>query len=533
MLWEYVVWWPASNLANSLIVDATARYNQSQGSWDPATPYFLRTVYATEVLAAPASLTAKGSILLLYLRIFNPSVQLRQCVAATLVITGIFAIPSLPLFSFYCAPNATTTTWAPSIANTCASANLWAAVLQVADAMINLVIFLLPLPSIFRLHLSMKRRLLLAFVLMHGVFALAASIVGAVYRVQLAKTPVDRVTALWFRSAAFTAFGVELSMTLVTGSMHACWGYLRSAHARYQSSKGSRGTSYYYDSERHGASGGSGEKMAAASVQERGSVTPGSGGRNGFRPPLTPPLTGESPRRWGVAYTSYSRTQTTPVEDEELDLAGPTTAPTSNAVSAAQAEPASKYPRSPSDSEPSSLSRPLSFPGHASDLPSGTFHSDSTKLCEPHSARDIEPPRPRTHPAPRNRSGLMSDIEAAVSATGKARLVVGHARPSSGASFDAVDVRQSFDVPPRNMNSFYTSETGSPVPRTGSEQMSHHAREPQLRAASMEQRREYVVERVDGDYLVSRAPGQEAAPRHVEPWMGIRRDVHVEVRESM
>jgi hypothetical protein len=127
----------------------------------------------------------------------------------------------------------------------------------------------------------------------------------------------------------------------------------------------------------------------------------------------------------------------------------------------------------------------------------------------------------------------MSDIEAAVSAAGKARLVVGHTRPSSGASFDAVDVRQSFDVPPRNMNAFYASETRSPALRAGSDPMSHHAREPQPRTASMEQRREYVVERVDGDYLVSRAPGQAVAPRPVEPWMGIRRDVRVEVRESM
>ena len=194
-------------------------------------------------------MAAKLSVLLLYLRIFSPSNHLRQAIYAVSTAVALLSISSVSVFSFYCAPNAETTGWSPNMATVCSSANSFALTQSVLDSALNLTVLLLPVPSIMRLHLSLKRRLGIVFILMHGVFALVACSVAVFYRVGLWRAGAGP-SALWWRTAALECGVVELSMTLVSGSLHACWGYIRSFKARQEAKSNASGSTLSYSREK-------------------------------------------------------------------------------------------------------------------------------------------------------------------------------------------------------------------------------------------------------------------------------------------
>ena len=71
--------------------------------------------------------------------------------------------------------------------------------------------------------MSLKKKLGVTFIFMHGVFALVGSVAGLYYRARLAQS----ANSLFYQTASMICLTVENDMTIVSSSMHPCATYLR------------------------------------------------------------------------------------------------------------------------------------------------------------------------------------------------------------------------------------------------------------------------------------------------------------------
>lgn len=118
---------------------------------------YRKAILTTEVLYTPASTSIKFSILLLYRRIF-PSKKLKivlQCIAGFLV---IFALTQMLSVIFQCTPVAAL--WNPTAhpGATCDSYTPALILFGAVNAATDVIILCLPMPLLWRLHVTKTRR---------------------------------------------------------------------------------------------------------------------------------------------------------------------------------------------------------------------------------------------------------------------------------------------------------------------------------------------------------------------------------------
>lgn len=106
----------------------------------------------------------KASILLLYLQLFGINARFRYAVYAGLVLTFLTYFPSVPLEAYYAAPHIGQT-WEDLLTNGMPQRlGYWGLVQGPLAVVVDLYLFILPLPVIRQLHLTKTRRMGLAAV---------------------------------------------------------------------------------------------------------------------------------------------------------------------------------------------------------------------------------------------------------------------------------------------------------------------------------------------------------------------------------
>ena len=130
-------------------------------------PLMAQILYAEAALLAPISFFPKVSILLLYREIFTVHRSMRTAIYLGLILAGLQSWPTLAFTSYYLAPHGGQT-WSEfrrKLSHELFAHNVprallyWVVAQGVAAVLLDIYIFLLPIPLVLKLHLPRKQRL--------------------------------------------------------------------------------------------------------------------------------------------------------------------------------------------------------------------------------------------------------------------------------------------------------------------------------------------------------------------------------------
>lgn len=121
----------------------------------------MKILFAQGIILGPVIFFAKAAILLLYLQIFTSHYPMRVAVYAGIIFTGLVYWASVPLEIAFAAPRPGEN-WSSLLTNGHPQKLIyWGVVQGTLAVVIDLYIFILPLPVLWRLHMSLKRRIAL------------------------------------------------------------------------------------------------------------------------------------------------------------------------------------------------------------------------------------------------------------------------------------------------------------------------------------------------------------------------------------
>ena len=107
----------------------------------------------------PAVFFAKGSILLLYLRIFSVKQKVRYGVYAGLAWAFLLYWTGIPIATSFCVPRIGDVWDVQAVGERCAKMSLYLMTVSVLAVVLDFYILILPISTIMGLHMSLNRRL--------------------------------------------------------------------------------------------------------------------------------------------------------------------------------------------------------------------------------------------------------------------------------------------------------------------------------------------------------------------------------------
>ena len=122
-----------------------------------------------EVLIGPSSFFAKASLLLLYLRIFGPKKSTRYAIYTGLAFAFCLYWINIPISAYYCAPSGGKSWDLTEIALKCEKSAILGLVQGPLNIVLDLFIFVLPIPVVIRLQMSYRRRMAVLSVFFTGI----------------------------------------------------------------------------------------------------------------------------------------------------------------------------------------------------------------------------------------------------------------------------------------------------------------------------------------------------------------------------
>ena len=115
--------------------------------------------YSESLFAMLSLFSSKGAILLLYLRIFQISTIMRWSIWLGLVLNFLIYWIFLGVISYYCTPRIGKPWVSLLTAHSCLHMKLGTLVLSVLSIVLDLYIFILPIPMVLKLQMTLKKRL--------------------------------------------------------------------------------------------------------------------------------------------------------------------------------------------------------------------------------------------------------------------------------------------------------------------------------------------------------------------------------------
>ncbi|KAI1737523.1 hypothetical protein F4680DRAFT_427982 [Xylaria scruposa] len=199
------------------IIISLSRYNRHQ--WDiPAcwfTATYLKQLFAQVITFGITLLFSKAAIFLLYLEIFGIKASLRKAVYAGLAFNVLTYLTFIPIGAYYEAPHAGLP-WESLFTHPGAYALMpWGIFIGAASVLIDIYVFILPLPTILKLNMSTSKRLQLLAVFGTAFVGVAASVVALSYRIQLF---IHQNDGTWNQASIAIANVAEDSIALIVGS---------------------------------------------------------------------------------------------------------------------------------------------------------------------------------------------------------------------------------------------------------------------------------------------------------------------------
>ncbi|EED23821.1 conserved hypothetical protein [Talaromyces stipitatus ATCC 10500] len=140
--------------------------------------------FVQQMLIAPTLWATKASVLALYLRNFRIIQWMRVSCWILLVVLFLFYGSNIAIAAVYCIPR-NGEAWDSTAFERCASPITSTVVIGVFAVVADLIIFMMPLPIIFRLRLTQQKKIGLGIVFSVGLLTVITSIVSLVFRVRV------------------------------------------------------------------------------------------------------------------------------------------------------------------------------------------------------------------------------------------------------------------------------------------------------------------------------------------------------------
>ncbi|KAI1860263.1 hypothetical protein JX265_005824 [Neoarthrinium moseri] len=222
--------------------------------------------YIAEFAYVIESTITKVSILLLYLRIF-PDRQFRKYVYALMIVMGLFCVAFVVTLLTYCVPfDYTWMRWDNQNTGTCINMNAQTYTCAALNIVLDLLIFFLPIPQLFKLDLSMKKKIGIIFTFLVGLFVTVCSMIRlkALIGWQTSTNPTMEYANLAVWSL------VELDVGVICACMPGMAGLFRRMKKRgteYMRSKSSNNGSQAFGSQAFGGTNkGTGQAITKTTI---------------------------------------------------------------------------------------------------------------------------------------------------------------------------------------------------------------------------------------------------------------------------
>ncbi|RWA11964.1 hypothetical protein EKO27_g3138 [Xylaria grammica] len=179
----------ATNIAFTGVICAQNKSFRHQ--WDTPVCFYgaatFKLSFAQTVLWSPVYFFAKAAILLLYRRLFAIQKSTHIAINFGILITFLVYFSNIPLASVYLAPRVGKS-WDSlliTLQSNTVGFSIGGIVQTSIGTLIDLYIFILPIPILFHLNMSAKRRMQLAAVFSTALLGVAGSVVSLVFKVKL------------------------------------------------------------------------------------------------------------------------------------------------------------------------------------------------------------------------------------------------------------------------------------------------------------------------------------------------------------
>ncbi|KAL7938507.1 hypothetical protein V8C35DRAFT_328564 [Trichoderma chlorosporum] len=190
-----------------------ARYSRHQWNvpvcWYTAT--YMKIIFAFNVLLVPSIFFAKAAILLLYLQIFSAYRTMRIVVYIVMVVLVLTYWTGVILEIAFAAPRPGETWISLLTSGNPGKLIYWGPVQGSLAVAIDIAIFIIPLPVLWKLNMSLRRRIALCAVFFTALMGVIASIIALWARVKL----LGKADLTWFESQLFICIIVENNVALV------------------------------------------------------------------------------------------------------------------------------------------------------------------------------------------------------------------------------------------------------------------------------------------------------------------------------
>ncbi|KAF2675973.1 hypothetical protein K458DRAFT_283540, partial [Lentithecium fluviatile CBS 122367] len=217
------------SIAYCAILLSFAPYFRHQ--WDlPLTWYtarYIKQLYAQGMLLGPTIFFGKEAIFLMYFEVFQVKKRMRTLIIIGMIFTGLAYLPGVILESIFCAARPGET-WDPLAGapegQRCTKMIYWGIVQGACAIVIDIYIFVLPIPAIAQLQLGLKRKIQILSVFMMAFLGILASVFAEIYRVRLLTHPED---LLFVQSQQLICVVVENWVAVIVSCMPSFAAFLR------------------------------------------------------------------------------------------------------------------------------------------------------------------------------------------------------------------------------------------------------------------------------------------------------------------
>ncbi|KAK2736778.1 hypothetical protein FQN57_000550 [Myotisia sp. PD_48] len=148
------------------------------------TKSFIKRQFSLQMIIAPTMWATKAAVLALYIRIFSSLRWMRFTCYSLIVVLFLFYGSNIVIAAIYCLPRKGAP-WDATAFERCSSTAVSAVVIGVFAVVADLVIIILPLPTIFGLRLAPDKRLGITIVFMIGFLTVLTSVVSLAYKVKV------------------------------------------------------------------------------------------------------------------------------------------------------------------------------------------------------------------------------------------------------------------------------------------------------------------------------------------------------------
>ncbi|OTA55245.1 hypothetical protein K449DRAFT_306030, partial [Hypoxylon sp. EC38] len=192
------MWWSDYFVATALILSlgqtglmlAQTRFARHQ--WDVRACWYdgtyTKILFSQEIVLAFVLFFSKTSIFLLFHQIFEVQRPMRIAIRVGIVFSALLYFANIPLSSVLSAPHVGET-WASVLLSGRPQKELiWGVVQSAVGTVLDIFIFVLPIPVILRLQLSTKKKVQLLAVFTTALVGVMASVLSLVYRIEALDT---------------------------------------------------------------------------------------------------------------------------------------------------------------------------------------------------------------------------------------------------------------------------------------------------------------------------------------------------------